>query len=185
MGSIFEVTNQVSGSVLDITSEGEPTIGPVVALANDRIPIIPAGRYSSNDLVSIYLYRMRTVCYPEARQALEALDRVRAAVCPVEPPTTYHLTHTDMRMPNVFVTSIPTLSISGILDWELHAFLPATLAADYPYWLRYDGYYDPQYNPTNSQLNLWWEETPTVARELRKAFQEVSSSTALHTDPES
>ena len=114
----------------------------------------------------------------------------------------YHLFHIDMRMSNIFVSSSicpsrptsPTTSdiyISAIIDWDLHAFLPSSLAADYPHWLRYEGYYDPVFHPRGGMgggnddggkddcgaVPYLWEESGEAMKVLRRVFREVSYST--------
>src|ERR1700722_8592054 len=91
----------------------------------------------------------------------------------------FALTHLDLNMSNIVVTysSKTTLPvISGILDWEFHGILPRDLAASYPDWLRYDGYYDPRFNPIGSATYYSWEETESAAEDLRRVFDTVNHS---------
>lgn len=175
MAEVFSVTNASCGSVQDVDTLGQPIPGPVrTANAEEWAPIIGPGQPSTNDIASKHMDLLRERSGPEAKTALHALDRARQAACSSTPPATYHLTHLDIRMANVFVAEKPDVPVSALLDWDLHAFLPPPLAADYPHWLRYDGYYDPKYNPRGTLICLWWEERPDATHKLRAAFAEVS-----------
>ena len=78
----------------------------------------------------------------------------------------FALTHLDLNMSNILVTysSKTTLPvISGILDWEPYGILLRDLVARYPDWLRYDGYYDPRFNPIGSANYYSWERRRRLA----------------------
>lgn len=89
------------------------------------------------------------------------------------------LTHLDPEPRNWMVLDDGT--VTGLIDWEFHANLPAVFAIDYPYWIRYDANLDPLFADTEpkqegeamSPLCHYWEEAPEVALHLRKVYFEV------------
>ncbi|KAF8527242.1 hypothetical protein JB92DRAFT_3139934 [Gautieria morchelliformis] len=70
--------------------------------------------------------------------------------------------------------------VSGIIDWEYHAALPACLAAVYLEFMRFDGIFDPKYNiekrimPTKKS----WA-TASEAGPLRSAFREAAGRVSM------
>lgn len=175
MGNIFNITTSVLGSAVGANEDGSLAIGPPVDSARGTTPYFEAKPYSVNALAHLYIEHLRKTCPADAAPALDALDTVRQRICSKITQSVFHLFHPDLRMPNVFVESAPDgeIQVSGIIDWDLHTFLPAPLAADYPIWLRFDGFYDPKFNPRGGKTETWWEDEHDTIRKLRVVFKEV------------
>ncbi len=80
------------------------------------------------------------------------------------------LSHEDLNETNVLVNSDG--DVTGIIDWEYHSTRPVVLAAQYPYYLRYDGVCDPRF--ALGEGERWWVCSPEDAAKLRAIYAEVS-----------
>ncbi|KAG9122681.1 hypothetical protein FRC07_000820 [Ceratobasidium sp. 392] len=127
-----------------------------------------------------------------ARSAAAVADRSRTtaqrwvAIASSERRTDIHravLAHLDAEPRNWLTLADGT--ITGLIDWELHAILPAVFAIDYPIWIRYDANLDPRFadceprqmGETQPLLEHYWEEAPGVALHLRELYLEVTKRT--------
>lgn len=175
MGDIFNITAPTPGSVISVTQENTLLLGPPVESRRGRWPEISIKPLSLNELAISHIKQLRNICSATATATLDILDSVRRRTCDERTEETYHLIHPDMRMPNVFVRgSSNDVEVTSIIDWDLHTFLPAALAAEYPMWLRFHGFYNPKYNPRGGQTEYWWEEDFDTILKLQGEFQKVS-----------
>lgn len=181
MGDIFNITTSVSGSTVGTDEDGSLIIGPTVESARGTYPPLSAKPYSVDDLADLFIKHLRKISTADASTALDALDSVRRRICSSDTPAVFHLSHPDLRMPNVFIESghDGDIQVSAIIDWDLHTFLPAPLAADYPIWLRFDGFYNPKFNPRGGKFQTWWEEEHDTIQKLRIIFKEVRHRLSL------
>ncbi|KAI0672596.1 kinase-like domain-containing protein [Trametes maxima] len=86
------------------------------------------------------------------------------------------LKHDDLSPANILMDTAG--NITGVIDWEFQAVLPAALAVDYPQWIRYDGTSSPEYyTPVEgSTLEMWWFVSPQDAVRLRESYAEIAKS---------
>ncbi|RDB19662.1 hypothetical protein Hypma_013329 [Hypsizygus marmoreus] len=87
------------------------------------------------------------------------------------------LVHNDLDVRNIMVKDG---TVSAVIDWEMHAVLPAYLAASYPPFIRYDGIYDPKYDIVNRKMptrESWAtiDEGPALRAAFREAAGKLSS----------
>ena len=170
--------------MLSLDKSGVPTFGPVlhgtdsIGDQHDAPSLIPS---SVLDFIRSQIFLIGQRC-PEGEVAStqpllttlrNAAERVIKDVQPVD---SFALAHLDLNMNNILVSQSPTndsLAITGIIDWEFHAAMPHDLASSYPDWLRYDGYYDPEFHPIGSARYHSWEESANAAKGLRDVFDAV------------
>lgn len=79
--------------------------------------------------------------------------------------------HDDFGPHNVFIDNNGI--ITGVIDWEFHSVKPAVLAANYPYWIRYDGCCDPRFIDRAGHFSHFWVEGPKEAEVLRRKYESV------------
>lgn len=165
MGDIFNITASISGSSVGADEDGLLLIGPTVESARGTYPPLSAKPYSVDDLAVLFIEHFRKISTADASTALDALDSVRRRICSSDTPAVFHLSHPDLRMPNVFIESghDGDIQVSAIIDWDLHTFLPAPLAADYPI----------------GKFQTWWEEEHDTIQKLRIIFKEVRHRLSL------
>ncbi|KAF8517237.1 kinase-like domain-containing protein [Gautieria morchelliformis] len=147
MGRIFKISMPSIGSLEKLTNENHPIVGPFV-----RIPSDPrtGGPYATIDeYLAAELQPWRAddqseyeFSVPELFERLHVLAR---RLVPRDDPTMLRpvLFHNDLDVRNVMANDG---IVSGIIDWEYHAALPACLAAVYPKFMRFDGIFDPKYD---------------------------------------
>ena len=175
MGDVFNITSPTPGSVIGVKQENTLLLGPPVESRRGTWPGLSTKPLSLNELAISHIKQLRNNCSATATATLDILDTIRQRTCDTRVEETYHLFHPDMRMPNVFVQgNSGDIEVTSIIDWDLHTFLPAPLAAEYPIWLRFNGFYNPKYNPRGGQTEYWWEEDFDTILRLQREFQEVS-----------
>ncbi|KAI0695065.1 kinase-like domain-containing protein [Cerioporus squamosus] len=79
------------------------------------------------------------------------------------------LRHNDLNGTNILVDEN---HVSGIIDWEFHTTIPIVLAAKPPFFVRYDGVNDPQFN-TDKVLSMLWVATGEDASKLHTVYTET------------
>jgi len=188
------ITAAVAGSVIDIDETGDPVLGSIIMSteATSSVGLGP-GKLSPREILENRLTMRIEIAsslkHPASPFVSDSFHRIMCHLASGEHSPEFHLTHLDLRMPNVFVIPGPDELpiVSGLLDWEFHTFLPPLLAASFPTWLRYDGFYDLHFNPIGSTLSWYWGERRDVAQELRNVFLDMrafsSSPWPSETDP--
>ncbi|CAL1697472.1 unnamed protein product [Somion occarium] len=82
------------------------------------------------------------------------------------------LVHEDLRSTNILADTTSG-RITGVLDWEYHAFLPAVLAASYPEWLLYTGPCDCRFrDPDPTVPGCVWFDSPENAKHYMDLFDQ-------------
>ncbi|KAI9069802.1 kinase-like protein [Trametes sanguinea] len=64
-------------------------------------------------------------------------------------------------------------NVTGVIDWEYQAVLPAVLAVEYPQYIRYDGKWDPRFPHKAATVESWWLSSAEDSVRLREVYAEA------------
>ncbi|KAJ2964540.1 hypothetical protein NUW54_g14232 [Trametes sanguinea] len=64
-------------------------------------------------------------------------------------------------------------NVTGVIDWEYQAVLPAVLAVEYPRCIRYDGEWDPRFPHKAGTMESWWLASAEDSVRLREVYAEA------------
>ncbi|KAJ6591679.1 kinase-like domain-containing protein [Mycena vulgaris] len=136
----------------------------MLVLANVRTAISPNGSRKRDD--------------PDLPSLLNRLRELAVSLIPKDNGpglARIALIHSDPNADNILIHDGV---VSGLIDWETSAALPAYLAARYPPFLRSDGIWDPCFQPQDHKMYHHPQEWPTTNQEfehLRSIFRETMS----------
>ncbi|KAF8877325.1 hypothetical protein CPB84DRAFT_1828849 [Gymnopilus junonius] len=147
---VFDVTLPKIGSFLEVSSGGEPSMGPIIDEREEH----PGGPF---DTVQEYLDWLfsSTLNHPRNQSSSPDLDlqvlfprlsNLAQLLLPPDPNKRIALLHLDPHERNILVEGT---EVTGLIDWEAHGSLPSYLAAFYPPFLRRDGIFDERYMNTD------------------------------------
>jgi hypothetical protein len=131
LAAVFEIRAPTLGSVVAIDEGANPVLGPVVISSEPSSSVcLGPGNYSLYEILGKRIAVRSETC-PSAQHSatLLVVDSFCKTLQPQDEKSSrgdFRLTHLDLRMANIFVVPGPgdRPKVSGILDWEFHAFLP-------------------------------------------------------------
>ncbi|KIM35647.1 hypothetical protein M413DRAFT_32399 [Hebeloma cylindrosporum] len=181
LASSIEIPN-VIGSVMGVSEEGIPTVGPfeeeaVFRGSGRRFQSameyiewrISASIWEDKKEASVDVPALLEQLEILARHIITRLDSSLLRAC---------LVHVDPHDRNVMVEGS---NFSGLVDWQTLA-LPAFMAAEYPPYLRYDGMYEDRYAALNQYgkiefMNEGLRPSRDDAKILRDLYLELGKCT--------
>ncbi|RDB25759.1 hypothetical protein Hypma_006251 [Hypsizygus marmoreus] len=180
---IFQVSLPSIGTVERLSEDGRPVVSPYFhhpSGSQTSVPCYNINEYVTHrlDLASKSPYTQSLFDFP-VPGLFQRLRVLAEHLIPRDDPTLLQpvLFHRDLDVRNVMVKDA---KVSAVIDWEVHSVLPACLAAEYPRFIRFDGYYDLKYALINRKVptkESWVsvDEAPALKAAFRQAAQHLSN----------
>ncbi|KAJ7707515.1 hypothetical protein B0H17DRAFT_1032943 [Mycena rosella] len=192
---VFSVTLPEIGSVVGLTPDGQPVIGSLIDTGEtDHIvaegPVKTIEEYLDamivlanvrNMLESVNHKQNPTPDDPDLPSLMNRLRTLAVSLIPKDNTLArIALVRSDTNADNILIYDGV---ISGLIDWERSAALPAYLAARYSRFLRSDGIWDPRFESRDRKMNRYPEEWPTTEQEFEN-FREIFRNAVSKLSPE-
>ncbi|RDB19687.1 Altered inheritance of mitochondria protein 9, mitochondrial [Hypsizygus marmoreus] len=185
MVRIFQIEMPSIGMLERLNDDGRPVVGPFILDMKSVRMLPPCSTIDEYIAARLDLDTGQGVSYTPSLFDFSVPDlfsrlRVLAArLIPRDDPSLLQpvLVHLDLDFANVMVKDA---AVSAIIDWEIHAALPACLAVGYPPFIRYDGMYDPKYDIIDRDYPLIGscatvDEAPILKAAFRQTAERLSN----------